>query len=753
MKGSHTNMSTTVFNFRLFLEALKRLRVIGLATAILAVTASAMVPIVTWLEYDQHSYPPYWFGTQFLCVPAVCVTILAPFFFFVLFSFLQKRKESDFFHSIPYTRTCVYVSFVTASLSFIWAIQLVCGLTAGILWGISPAVVGVDIGGMACYVLICMLASAMLCSFMMLALSVSGTAGSCMLLFILFAGFVRVLAAVFLGCMDYIDILPTTEMWENSPLSPLWFLPLTTFYYMMDFPAACEIMFSLPNILYSVVVTMAVYALAGVLYLHRKSEMAGNPAPGRKTQALFRIMFSLLPALLIPLFLFHGEDDISLHLILVVIVLLVYFLYELVTTKRPKNLLKIFPGLGIVAAVCLVFTVSFLAYRTAVLYETITKDDISTVTVESNGMGPNTYQSYLLNDFRTDDPEIRSIVAEQLALSQKAERGELSVDYYWERVKITIRTKGGRTLERNIIQSKESSVKLQDLLREQAQDRSMLYQIPSYEELDGGGLTVKVSSIHKDYIHFSKSEYNLKKILEVFREEFESLTDEQKDRVMAPTFHYWRYNDEYDDLTLSLSGQPNGQYFRSTYTITEDMPRTRARILAEWAKGTQNSYDSGNLDHHGTAAQMLAKLKADLNDEDFRKAYPSMLVSIRATPVTDMWGKGTYENVNIRISSETLMELVELLQRRNLPYGTDTLTDRTYLLYFNMNGDGVTYPVYDYEAEPETEIITEHEMSEKYDQKAYGYSELHLSTYGLYSLTAEDWQTIFDLLEIKNPMK
>ena len=32
-------MSTQIFNFRLFLEGLKRLRVIGLATAILALTA------------------------------------------------------------------------------------------------------------------------------------------------------------------------------------------------------------------------------------------------------------------------------------------------------------------------------------------------------------------------------------------------------------------------------------------------------------------------------------------------------------------------------------------------------------------------------------------------------------------------------------------------------------------------------------------------------------------------------------------
>jgi hypothetical protein len=43
---------------------------------------------------------------------------------------------------------------------------------------------------MAAYVVMSMLAAAMISAFMMLALSVSGTGGSCMLLFALFAGFV-----------------------------------------------------------------------------------------------------------------------------------------------------------------------------------------------------------------------------------------------------------------------------------------------------------------------------------------------------------------------------------------------------------------------------------------------------------------------------------------------------------------------------------------------------------------------------------
>ena len=100
MKGKHVNISTHVFNLRLFLEGLKRLRVIGLASAILALTATALVPIAIWMEYADSTYE-HTMDTQFLCVPAMVMVCLAPFFLFVLFSFLQKRKESDFFHAIP----------------------------------------------------------------------------------------------------------------------------------------------------------------------------------------------------------------------------------------------------------------------------------------------------------------------------------------------------------------------------------------------------------------------------------------------------------------------------------------------------------------------------------------------------------------------------------------------------------------------------------------------------------------------------
>ena len=532
MKGKSTNMSTTVFNLRLFLEGLKRLRVIGLATAILSVTISALVPIVVWLESRNDIYlqRP---DTQFLCVPVAFVAILAPFFFYVLFSFLQKRKESDFFHAIPYTRTCVYISFTAAALAFVWGIQIACGLTAGILWGCVPRLF-FDLGGMVSYVLICMLAAAMLSGFMMLALTVSGTGGSCVLLFALFTCFTRVVAAIFCFCMENIDLLPMTDYWSTSFFSPFWFLPLNIFNYLTETVVA-NLMYTPANILYSVVVTIALYVLAGLLYRIRHSEMAGNPASGRATQALFRILFTLPLALLIPWLIATDEGSPSLYLVLVVCVALVYFLYELITTKRPSNLVKIAPGLLIVVAACAAFLGAFSIYRSAVLNEEITVDEIKTVEISESSFETNSYQSILMENHQFDDATLKAIIAEQLAESQRLELEGGYYDHYWERTDVTLHLSNGRTICRRIILDEKMLEQVLGILRESEDIRDIMYRLPENSEIESGQITIE-TAVCKEYGWFDTAE--AREIAAIFRQEFATLSEAQKDQVIMPNLNH-----------------------------------------------------------------------------------------------------------------------------------------------------------------------------------------------------------------------
>ena len=707
MKSKRIN--TQFFNFRLFLEALKRLRVIGLGTAILALTASALVPAVTWIEQGSYSRAEiYEMETEFLCVPAGVMVILAPLFFFVLFSFLQKRKESDFFHAIPYTRTCVYVSFVTAALAFIWAIQIACGVVAGILWGMIPRLIA-DIGGMISYVAISMLAAAMLSAFMMLALTVSGTSGSCLLLFLLFTAFIRVVCAIFLGCMDTIYFIDTNGMWDNSFLSPLWLLPVNIFHYMGDAASSADLLYSLPNVLYSLLVTLGLFSFAGLLYNRRKSEMAGNPAPGVRTQALFRIMFTTLGVLLIPLLVITEGADAALMLVLIVGVLLVYFLYELITTKRPKNLLKIMPGLGIVAGACIAFFLAFGAYYSVTVNESITASEIKWVSVESNGFAGGTYQDRLSETIHTDDPEIVRAISDRLAASQQFERasGQFGNADYHDRMRVTIRLKGGRTLHRYISMNKDARETVQARFAVLEEVKEIMHLLPADAEIQKAGVDLIMGN-HREYVHIGDPAA-LRNLMIIFRAEFEALTDEQKAVVMAPTLngHQGGYYDSYDydvdlkeeydealhgGILFSLWGKVGNLRFSNEYVIIEEMKETRKAMVYLLGKETltSNFYEVNGQCCGESAEAVLITFKNDAADPDFGKTFTYLKGAVRLAGLSAMG-----ENIDntFILKAEDYVRFAELLQNAQaIDLATKdsefTLTEDCYFFYLYNERDG-----------------------------------------------------------------
>ncbi len=715
MNVNRNNISTHLFNPRLFLEALKRLRVIGLVTAILSVTISALVPIVVWM-IRAPKFASFTIDTRLLCFPVSLVVFMAPLFFSTLFSFLQKRKESDFFHAIPYTRTCVYVSFTAATLAFIFAIQAACGLVAGIIWSMMPNLT-FDLGGMIAYVFICMLAAAMLSSFMMLALTVSGTSNSCTLLYVLFAGFVRVVCGIFLGCVSSIDLIPTETM---GFFLPTWFLPISVVYYFGAIEDASDIIYSFSNILYSFAVTIGVYALAGFFYCKRKSEMAGNPAPGVRTQALFRILFTLPLALVIPLCLITGSDESTLLLVLTVITLLVYFLYELITTKRPRNMLRAIPGLAIVAGACILFSLLFHGYRTVVLYEKIDTEDIKSVSIDSNIFGHNTYQSYLVDAYAVDDEGIRWIIADQLEESQERERFNQNGSDYWSRSTVTIRLKGGRTVKRNIILSQEHISTITQFIREEEEVRQLLYKLPVNREINGGNLEV-MFDMHTDFPHFS-DESDIQDLMEIFRTEFEALTDAQKDRVMAATFA-----DGYDYVTgnhlvLTLYGRVGGESFRNRYYITEDMPVTRRHLLIMNSLAEEGWFNDENDGINGIASTILQKLDGNLENNSYEK----LAVNIEGFSAVDKGEKDIL--LDGTVSGDTLREIVALLAERNLTKNIDNMQDHYEKVFFTDD----TYCV----------CLTVEGESRKN-------RFLNVNVSGLYELTPEDWKALERLLADK----
>ena len=619
-------LSTKLFNTRLFFEAIKRLRVIGIAVAIFSLTISILVPSIAWIS-EQHDYerrlnsyyaeldeyeskvhvttgdpevePPEkpeivasTVNRYLLCLPLYAIPFLAPFFFLVLFSFLHRRKDSDFYHAIPYTRTCVYVSFVSAALAFIFAIQIASALIGGAIFAASPFFT-FEFGTLLEILGTTMLAGAFLSSFMMLSLSVTGTGGTTMLLFGLFASITRIVLLLFAACIESIWIVDASFY---PFLSASWYLPIRIFV------AEGRLRDSVPTyaelIPYTIVVTALIFLLAGVLYKTRRSEMAERSAPSRLMQSIFRCLFTLPFALIITALILTDDIEFEALLILLTVTLLVFYLYELITTKRPKNMLKATPWLGAVIGASLLFAISFGAFSLTV-HRSIPVEKINSVAVDLDTNG--SYESVLTSNLMTKDERAIAIVQEAL---------EDTIAYYENgyhfgnadimRRTVSIRKTNGATVNRVVYFVRSDYELLMEYLADSEEFMESYLDLPDVETIVY--MTVNTRGTGHYYGQHMQYGKELRQLWEVLEKEYADLSPAEKISFKESNLYSGKYPSLSGDFKnpdasiqhgepfvaqISVVGNFNGYEYNSTYTIPGTMQET---INCLFEIGKNNNY-------------------------------------------------------------------------------------------------------------------------------------------------------------------
>ena len=374
--------NTRFFNTRLYVEGLKRLRVLGIGLLALVLIASVLVPTVHWIleaDYDPNLLrAPHVFDrgeSYVLCVPILVFSATTPIFFLVLFSYLFKRRESDFYHSIPYTRTCVYASFLAAALTWIVGITVICATAAGLVWAISPYAT-FAVSDLVVLVLISLAASVYICGFMMLAITLCGNLTTVLLNFTLFALLPRAIA-VMLGLVlsDRLFIIDVNEFFGGF-FDFNWWLPAQIGYYQNSISDTLPTVAALSAGLGALLLTLSCY-----LYHKRPSQMAGNAAQGPRAQHWLRCLFTLPFALVLvtDVLIEFPHPEFVIVLVLAIVILVVYYLYELITTKSFRCLLRATPWLSVVLAGCILFTGCYFAIFAGIVYPKTDADEIESV--------------------------------------------------------------------------------------------------------------------------------------------------------------------------------------------------------------------------------------------------------------------------------------------------------------------------------------------------------------------------------------
>ena len=594
-------MKKTWFDGRLYLQGLKRLRLIGLAMAILFITVAVLVPLTTWIQtanrmqYVDEYYDPMYdssydsmYGEEDslqepkikevenrrLIIPVLVASYLAPVFILLIFSYLNRRSESDFYHAIPYTRVCVYTSFVAAAMTWVLAILIASSLAAGLFWTLCPYTT-YSFGGLIGEMLLCCLNATFLASFATVGVSLMGTPMTGVIATLLSLCSWRVIVGfAYLSMEDILVIAPAEEIWGGY-LTPNWILPIGLAFEKE----------TTASIVYAAIVALLIFAVGGLLYHLRRSETAGRSVPGRLLQVVCRLLITLPSALCLTYMIIGGTEITSL-LILFVVTLLVFYLYELLTTKSARSMLRATPWLGVLVLACLIFTGAVFAGKAVICKEEIGEDRIGEVGITNASirgyeeLAISDYERYLMSEYLSDDPTVIRLVAKALRDSQQADWNDEfyqnkgvwdeSFTKYTEYVRFSVRIKlnGGRAITRYIRMPKEDYIAFLNALKT---DLS-LNSLPTADEVDYFQVAQYGYSCVQEL-----EKAQIEQMLDAMRLDHAEMTEQEKNEMVT-------YGNNRPQLVLRI--RIGEKTFFCNYYVTEAMPHTAA-VICELYLGKQ----------------------------------------------------------------------------------------------------------------------------------------------------------------------
>lgn len=397
------------FNTNIFIETMRQLRVVGIISAIImaGITIMRTIALVT----DSGKEAVYTFvGSD--CAPWLIVSfmLIAPVLMFQAFHFMDKRNSSDFYHSLPHTRGTIFISINLAVLAWV-----IISILAVIIPTLLSALlfskhIAIDYVTFLTFTLNNLASCILVCGAISIAKSLSGTILNGIILSGMIIFLPRFVITLFVSTLEANPLLSGfigNGFTENS-LNPVTSIVFSLM--QIDTTVDIDAVFtSVLPIIYGVVLGIIYFVISGFAFCRRNSETASQSAPNKYLQAAYRIIIALVMSSFIIVELFKSRyiyNDLSDTPVFNIIasyifVVFIYLLYELLTTKKLKNLIRAIPGLGIVAVlnIAMFFGLSGV-YKYSMSFSPA-PDEINSVTMVSENLSSDSswirYSDYVLH--------------------------------------------------------------------------------------------------------------------------------------------------------------------------------------------------------------------------------------------------------------------------------------------------------------------------------------------------------------------
>ncbi len=487
-------MKKSWFSFRLYQEGLRQLRLIGIMGMVILGLEAILIPVGRIVSIRQMER--YAEGsriakellnfTDMHPLLVLCFCVLAPLMVLYLFHFLNKRNASDFYHAIPETRLCLFISFFAAVVTWILAIIVVTSFISVAIFLCFPVYFSVNLTSVLVMCLNVFAGSLLVAASVAIAMCVTGTVFTNVIVALMIIFIPRLLILMLVNSVT--ANLPLVSSTDFIPLLDIQYnVPVGTVLFMMGGSGALT---QWQSGVYTLVLALVYSVCAALLFRVRRSEAAGQSAPNRVLQAVYRLVLSMVVCSIACYSIF--EDSISRsqnagyhrsfyeYLVLYVIALVVFFLYELITTRKWSNLARSLPSLLVLVLlnVALIGGMTGL-YRSALSFSP-EANDISAIRILSSGRN-GSYFAARTEHIDITDENARTVIARQLKTAVKI-CGRSRSDYYQyvdqnTVMRVAIRSRGV-THVRNIPMRDEDMETLAKPLADIEEYRRIYQQLP-----------------------------------------------------------------------------------------------------------------------------------------------------------------------------------------------------------------------------------------------------------------------------------
>ncbi len=569
-----SNTKYNIFNFKMYIDALKQLRLIGFISLGLFLLITILMPVgdvLAIIESTKYGSELY---TQTISVQGRFSSLTLIYMFVVpiltlyLFSFLTKRNSCDYYHSFPQKRECIYTTYTLAVIT--WAFIIIAGNTiaAAITYTILNKYLIMSIPSLLHFSLSIFVCSLLVIGAIVLACSLTGT---------VFTNIIVTGLIIFLPRFIITAIISTITSGHPVlvadsllPLLDNKYNMIFNMFYTM-FNSGSLSFLNWPSLLYTLIIALIYIVIGFVSFKKRHSEVAGNSATGRGLQCIIRVALAI-PICIIPLSVIFeltaGNESmtaidvfgITVYYIIAIIAML---LYELISTKKFINVIKALPSIGILAIANVVLFIGLYALSHILLSFNPDASEINYVKLIENGNPHDkSYFEAKQEDYEIKNETIIQLVADGLTETLTYEETEYPYSYYnndeqYTSVTVAINT-GMSTKYRNIILKNENYEKICEALINSEEIKDIYTNLPLYD-----------SSSMELYSELDETDNNIN-IYNQLRSELSSVDLKE---------WYTLVNNNYSYMSLQLQTVYNDSSSFTTLPLTSLTPNTLMKYL------------------------------------------------------------------------------------------------------------------------------------------------------------------------------